>query len=105
MEDKLLAITWCKAPSARASGEDLLHSGANSAPVADELGFEPRRTESESVVLPSATITALGNAVKQQALAMGFRDSFAVVGVVLIIAGIAILLPGKPKGAAAAGGH
>jgi DHA2 family multidrug resistance protein len=49
-------------------------------------------------------IIALGNAVKQQALVMGFSDTFAVVGVVLIIAGIAILLTGKPKGGAAAGG-
>jgi MFS transporter, DHA2 family, multidrug resistance protein len=51
-------------------------------------------------------IIALGNAVKRQALVMGFSDTFAVVGVVLIIAGIFILLTGKPKSAgAAAGGH
>ena len=50
-------------------------------------------------------IIALGNAVKQQALVMGFSDTFAVVGVVLVIAGIAILLTGKPKGATAGGGH
>src|SRR5271169_2551262 len=51
-------------------------------------------------------IIALGNTVRQQALVMGFSDTFAVVGVVLIIAGIAILLTGKPKkGAAASGGH
>jgi len=49
-------------------------------------------------------IIALGNIVKQQALVMGFSDAFAVVGVVLVIAGIAIVLTGKPKGGAAAGG-
>jgi DHA2 family multidrug resistance protein len=49
-------------------------------------------------------IIALGNAVKQQALVMGFSDTFAVVGVVLVIAGILILLTGKPKGAAGTGG-
>jgi MFS transporter, DHA2 family, multidrug resistance protein len=49
-------------------------------------------------------IIALGNAVKQQALVMGFSDAFAVVGVVLVISGIFILLTGKPKGGAAAGG-
>ncbi|WP_414643142.1 DHA2 family efflux MFS transporter permease subunit [Bradyrhizobium sp.] len=49
-------------------------------------------------------IIALGNSVKQQALVMGFSDAFAVVGVVLVIAGIFILLTGKPKGGAAAGG-
>jgi DHA2 family multidrug resistance protein len=51
-------------------------------------------------------IVALGNIVKRQALVMGFSDAFAVIGIVLIISGIAILLTGKPKGAAgAAGGH
>jgi MFS transporter, DHA2 family, multidrug resistance protein len=49
-------------------------------------------------------IIALGNTVKQQALVMGFSDTFAVVGVVLVLAGIAILLTGKPKGGAATGG-
>ena len=50
-------------------------------------------------------IMALGNAVKQQALVLGFSDTFAVIGIVLVLAGIAILLTGKPKGAAAGGGH
>jgi DHA2 family multidrug resistance protein len=49
-------------------------------------------------------IIALGNTVRRQALVMGFSDAFAVVGVVLVISGIAILLTGKPKGGAAAGG-
>jgi DHA2 family multidrug resistance protein len=49
-------------------------------------------------------IITLGNLVKQQALVMGFSDAFAVVGVVLMISGIAIVLTGKPKGGAAAGG-
>jgi DHA2 family multidrug resistance protein len=51
-------------------------------------------------------IIALGNFVKRQALVLGFSDSFAVLGVVLLLAGAAILLTGKPKaGAAAGGGH
>jgi MFS transporter, DHA2 family, multidrug resistance protein len=51
-------------------------------------------------------IVALGNLVRQQALVMGFSDTYAVIGIVLIMAGIAILLTGKPKGGAtAAGGH
>jgi DHA2 family multidrug resistance protein len=50
-------------------------------------------------------IVALGRIVKQQALVMGFSDTFAVVGIVLVLAGIALLLTGKPKGAAAGGGH
>ena len=51
-------------------------------------------------------IVALGNTVKRQALVLGFSDTFAVIGVVLLLAGAAILLTGKPKaGAAAGGGH
>jgi len=50
-------------------------------------------------------IVALGKLVKQQAYVMAFSDTFAVIGIVLVLAGIAILLTGKPKGAAAAGGH
>jgi DHA2 family multidrug resistance protein len=50
-------------------------------------------------------IVALGKIVKQQALVMGFSDTFAVVGIVLVIAGIALLLTSKPKGAPAGGGH
>jgi DHA2 family multidrug resistance protein len=50
-------------------------------------------------------IVALGKIVKRQALVMGFSDTFAVVGIVLVIAGIALLLTSKPKGAPAGGGH
>src|SRR5262245_29278759 len=50
-------------------------------------------------------IVALGKTVKQQALVMGFSDTFAVVGIVLVLAGIALLLTSKPKNAAAGGGH
>ncbi|WP_024507814.1 DHA2 family efflux MFS transporter permease subunit [Bradyrhizobium sp. ARR65] len=50
-------------------------------------------------------IIALGKIIKRQALVMGFSDTFAVIGIVLVLAGIAILLTGKPKGAAADGGH
>ena len=50
-------------------------------------------------------IIALGKTVKQQALVMGFSDTFAVIGIVLVLAGIALLLTRRPKGAAAGGGH
>jgi MFS transporter, DHA2 family, multidrug resistance protein len=49
-------------------------------------------------------IIALGNIVKRQALVLGYSDTFAVLGFVLVLAGIAVLLTGKPKGGAAAGG-
>ena len=50
-------------------------------------------------------IVALGNAVKRQALVIGFSDAFAVVALVLVLAGIAIMLTGKPQGSSAGGAH
>jgi DHA2 family multidrug resistance protein len=49
-------------------------------------------------------IIALGNAVRRQALVIGFSDTFAVLTLVLVIAAVAILLTGKPKAAPAGGG-
>ena len=45
----------------------------------------------------SQAIVAIGNIVKRQALVLGFSDAFAVIGVVLALAAIAIVLTGKPK--------
>jgi DHA2 family multidrug resistance protein len=50
-------------------------------------------------------IIALGNTVKRQALVLGFSDTFAVIGVVLILAAVAIALTRKAKGTAAGGAH
>jgi DHA2 family multidrug resistance protein len=50
-------------------------------------------------------IVALGNAVKHQALVMGFSDTFAVLAVVLVLAAIAVMLTRKVKGAGGAGAH
>jgi DHA2 family multidrug resistance protein len=47
-------------------------------------------------------IIALGNAVKRQALVMGFSDTFAVIGVVLVLAAVAVALTRKVKTTAAA---
>jgi MFS transporter, DHA2 family, multidrug resistance protein len=49
-------------------------------------------------------IIALGNAVKHQALVMGFSDTFAVIGVVLVLAVIAVTFTRKVKGSGA-GAH
>ena len=49
-------------------------------------------------------IIALGNAVKRQALVLGFSDTFAVIGVVLVLAAIAVAFTRKIK-ASAAGAH
>jgi DHA2 family multidrug resistance protein len=45
-------------------------------------------------------IIALGKAVKHQALVMGFSDTFAVIGAVLVLAAIAVMLTRKVRGAA-----
>jgi hypothetical protein len=77
----------------------------------------PRQDRSDDQLLPGArrersgdahqqAIIALSNTVKRHALVTGFSDAFAVIGVVLMLSGNAILLTGKPKGGAAtAGGH
>jgi DHA2 family multidrug resistance protein len=44
-------------------------------------------------------IIAIGKAVKHQALVMGFSDTFAVIGVVLVIAAIAVMFTRKAKAA------
>ncbi len=49
-------------------------------------------------------IIALGKAVKHQALVMGFSDTFAVIGVVLMLSAIAVTLTRKVRGSAA-GAH
>jgi MFS transporter, DHA2 family, multidrug resistance protein len=50
-------------------------------------------------------IVALGNAVKHQALVMGFGDTFAVLAAVLVFAALAVTLTRKVKGAGGAGAH
>jgi DHA2 family multidrug resistance protein len=50
-------------------------------------------------------IVAIGARVHQQALIMGFSDTFAVIGVLLSIAAVALLFAGKVKAAAGGGAH
>ena len=50
-------------------------------------------------------IVAIGNIVRRQALAMGFSDTFAVIGIMLSIAAIALLFAKRVKTGAAAGAH
>ena len=45
-------------------------------------------------------IVALGKIVKRQALVMGFSDTFAVIGIMLVLAALAVVLTRKVKGAA-----
>src|SRR6202050_1283668 len=50
-------------------------------------------------------IIALGNSVKRQALVMGFSDTFAVIGAVLVFAAIAVLFTRKVKAAGGGAAH
>jgi DHA2 family multidrug resistance protein len=50
-------------------------------------------------------IVALGKAVKHQALVMGFSDTFAVLGAVLVLAAIAVGFTRRPKGRGGTAAH
>jgi MFS transporter, DHA2 family, multidrug resistance protein len=61
---------------------------------------------SDAALAHHKAIIALGNIVKRQALIIGFSDTFAVIGIVLAIAAVALLFAAKATGAAGAGnGH
>jgi DHA2 family multidrug resistance protein len=62
-------------------------------------GIADRATAAEKAIV------YLGAVVKKQALIMGFSDTFAVIGVLLAIAAVALLFAKKPQGAGAAGAH
>jgi DHA2 family multidrug resistance protein len=50
-------------------------------------------------------IIALGNAVKRQALVMGFSDTFAVIAAVLVFAAIAVAFTRRVKAAGGGAAH
>jgi len=59
---------------------------------------------SDQALAKQKAIVALGNIVKRQALIMGFSDTFAVIGVLLAIAAVAVLFARKAQGGGA-GAH
>ncbi|PSS60852.1 EmrB/QacA family drug resistance transporter [Ensifer sp. NM-2] len=60
---------------------------------------------SDPVLASHKAIAALGQVVRRQALILGFSDTFAVIGVVLAIAAVALLLNQKPGAGGGAGAH
>ncbi len=50
-------------------------------------------------------IIALGNAVKRQALVLGYSDTFAIIAIVLVLAAVAILLTAKATNTSAGATH
>ncbi len=60
---------------------------------------------SDPVLASHKAIAAVGQVVRRQALILGFSDTFAVIGVVLAIAAVALLLTQKPGAGGGAGAH
>jgi DHA2 family multidrug resistance protein len=73
--------------------------------IAQMTDYFMARGVSDPAEAHQQAIIALGNAVKHQALVMGFSDTFAVLGAVLVLAALAVALTRRVKGAGGAGAH
>lgn len=60
---------------------------------------------SDIATAKNQAIIALGKTVKRQALVLGFSDTFAVIGIMLAIAAVAVLFARKGQGGGAAAAH
>jgi MFS transporter, DHA2 family, multidrug resistance protein len=67
--------------------------------IAEMTGYFQAHGVSDPATAHHQAIIALGNAIKHQALVMGFSDTFGVIGVVLVIAAVAVLFTRKAKAA------
>ncbi len=71
----------------------------------DQLtGYFMSHGVSDYAAAKSKAIVQLGQVVRRQALILGFSDAFAVIGVLLAIAAVALLVAKKVKPGASAGG-
>jgi DHA2 family multidrug resistance protein len=73
--------------------------------IADLTNYFLSHGISDPATAQRQAIVAIGNIVKRQALIIGFSDTFAIIGIVLAIAAIALLFARKSKPGAAAGAH
>jgi MFS transporter, DHA2 family, multidrug resistance protein len=73
--------------------------------IAQMTDYFMARGVSDPAEAHQQAVIALGNVVKHQALVMGFSDTFAVLGVVLVLAALAVALTRRVKGASGAGAH
>jgi MFS transporter, DHA2 family, multidrug resistance protein len=74
--------------------------------IAELAGYFQAHGTVGRVAAENEAIGAIGKIVHRQALIMAFSDAFAVVGVVLVVAAIALIFTRKVGiGAGAAGGH
>jgi len=60
---------------------------------------------SDAAVAQHKAIVIIGNTVRRQALVLGFADTFAVIGIVLAIAAVALLFARKTTGTGKQDGH
>ena len=60
-------------------------------------GADPAAAQHQAVI-------AIGNAVRRQALIMGFSDTFAIIGIMLAVAAVAVLFARKAAAGAGGGG-
>ena len=73
--------------------------------IAEMTGYFQAHGVSDPATAHQQAVIALGNAVKHQALVMGFSDTFAVLGVVLAIAALAIAFTRKAKAGGGGAAH
>ena len=73
--------------------------------IADSTDYFLAHGASDPAAAHRQAIIALGKAVKHQALVMGFSDTFAVLGAVLVLAAIAVGFTRRPKGKSGAASH
>jgi MFS transporter, DHA2 family, multidrug resistance protein len=73
--------------------------------IAQMTDYFTARGVSDPAEAHQQAIIALGNAIKHQALVMGFSDTFAVLGVVLVLAALAVALTRRVKASGGAGAH
>jgi DHA2 family multidrug resistance protein len=73
--------------------------------LAQMTGYFEAHGVSDPALAAQQAAVELGNIVKRQALIMGFSDTFAVIGVLLAIAAVAVLFAQRPKAGAGAGAH
>ncbi|WP_373696696.1 MDR family MFS transporter [Microvirga yunnanensis] len=59
---------------------------------------------SDPAVAQHKALVVLGSAVRRQALIMGFSDTYAILGVLLVVAALSLLITRKVQAAAGAGG-
>jgi DHA2 family multidrug resistance protein len=72
--------------------------------IADLTGYFMNHGVPDPAAAHQQAVIALGKTVKHQALVMGFSDTFAVIGIVLVLAAAAVTLTRKVK-ASGAGAH